>query len=190
VLNTGVRVDPKYMIAVLDDLKDGQPDQRLVARRQYWASACGQVVKVLFALTNSHDDRVREHASWEQAIKQAEREIGRMQRGNRSSLSVQLRRFAPVLHFLGAFEIARDDRSRPPLTVEALLNNAMTLHTKLWDWHVRRRWRGARNQYLEGGDFLAVAGRRIRRQQRRSRYRDSIRPAGPLRPGRPPTKHR
>ncbi len=149
VLNTGVRVDQKYMVAILDDLRDGRPDQKLTARRRYWASACGQVIKVLFALINANDVRVREHASWEQAIRIAEREIGRTQRGNRSSLSVQRRRFAPVLHVLGAFEIARDEGSRPPLTAEALLHNAMVLHAKLWDWHVRRHWRGARNRYLE-----------------------------------------
>src|SRR5258708_1425831 len=63
--------------AILADLRDGQPDQRLVAKRLKWASACGQIVKVLFALTNSPDPRVRKHASWEQAIKQAERAWGR-----------------------------------------------------------------------------------------------------------------
>lgn len=157
VLNTGVRIDPQYMIAILDDLKDGQPDPKLVKRRRYWASACGQTVKALFALINSDDERVRERAAWERAIKIAELQIGRTRRGNRSSLHVQLRRFAPVLHFCGAFELAREP-GRPPLTIEALLLNAMTLYGRLWDWHAQRQWRGKRNQFLEGNVFWRWAG--------------------------------
>jgi hypothetical protein len=88
VLQTGIRIDTNYMIDILDDLRGDEPSQKLVARRRKWASACGQVTKVLFALTNSNDERVREHASWEQAIKLAEQEIGRTLRGNRSSLHV------------------------------------------------------------------------------------------------------
>ena len=114
-LGAGVQLDGRYLTAILDDLKDGQPGQRLVARRRYWASACGQIVKVLFALINSNDARVREHASWEQAIKLAEREIGHTVRRSGSSLHVHLRRFRPVLHLCGAFEMAREETARPPL---------------------------------------------------------------------------
>ena len=157
VLSAGVRVDARYMVEILDNLRDGEPGRKLVARRRYWASACGQIVKVLFALTNSQDERVRERASWEEAIKQAEWQIGRVCRGRRSSLHVQLRRFAPVLHFCGAFELA-SEQGRPPMTADALLLNAMTLHGRLWAWHVNRRWRGARNEYLEGDIFWRWAG--------------------------------
>jgi hypothetical protein len=144
--------------AILADLRDGQPDQRLVAKRRKWASGCGQVVKVLFALINSRDPRVREHASWEQAIKQAERTIGRVKRGNRSSLHVQLRRFQPVLHFCGAFEMAREERWHQPATIEALLLNAMTLYDKLRAWHVQRSFPGSRNDYLAGDIFWRWEG--------------------------------
>ena len=144
--------------AILADLRDGQPDQRLVAKRRKWASGCGQVVKVLFALINSRDPRVREHASWEQAIKQAERTIGRVKRGNRSSLHVQLRQFQPVLHFCGAFEMAREERWRQPATIEAMMLNAMTLYDKLRAWHVQRSFPGSRNDYLAGDIFWRWEG--------------------------------
>lgn len=111
-LGAGVQVDNVYMVAILSDVDDGQPDQKLVARRRYWASGCGQVVKVLFALINSNDARVREHASWEQAILLVERENGHLHRGKRSSLSRHLRRFAPVLHFLGALKLRPTDHAR------------------------------------------------------------------------------
>jgi hypothetical protein len=77
VLAAGIQLDNRYLAEILTDLRDGQPDQRRVAKRLKWASACGQIVKVVFALTNSPDPRVREYASWEQAIKQAEQEWGR-----------------------------------------------------------------------------------------------------------------
>lgn len=72
VLQTGVRVDAGYMTDVLDDLRSGEPREKLVRRRRYWASACGQVVKALFAMINSVDEQVRERASWQAAIRQAE----------------------------------------------------------------------------------------------------------------------
>src|ERR1700738_4311952 len=103
-LRAGCQLDNQYLLAILDDLKDGQPEWKLFNRRRKWASGCGQVVKALFALTNSRDPVSCQRASWEQAIKQVERSIGRTKRGNRSSLHVQLRRFRPVLHFCGAFE--------------------------------------------------------------------------------------
>jgi hypothetical protein len=156
-LGAGCQLDNRYLIAILKDLNDGQPDQRLVAKRGKWASACGQVVKVLFALTNDSDPRVRECASWEQAIKQAERTIGRVKRGNRSSLHVQLRRFQPVLHFCGAFELAREGPQHPD-TAEALLLNAMTLYAKLSAWHAQRRFPGTRNDYLCGDIFWRWEG--------------------------------
>ena len=149
-LGAGVQLDGRYLTAILDDLKDGQPGQRLVARRRYWASACGQIVKVLFALINSNDARVREHASWEQAIKLAEREIGHTVRRSGSSLHVHLRRFRPVLHLCGAFEMAREETARPPLTAEALMLNAMTLYEHLRAWDTVRVFRGRRSDYLVG----------------------------------------
>jgi hypothetical protein len=135
-LGAGLQLDGRYLTAILDDLKDGQPDQRLVGRRRYWASACGQIVKVLFALINSNDERVRERASWEAAVKIAEREIGRTVRrsGSTSSLQVHLHRFRPVLHIAGAYELAREETSRPPLTAEALMLNSMTLYEHLCSW--------------------------------------------------------
>jgi hypothetical protein len=162
-LRAGVQIDNRYLMAILDDLKDGQPDQKLFARRRKWASGCGQVVKVLFALTNDRDPRVYECASWEQAIKQVEREIGRVKRGNRSSLHVQLRLFRPVLHFCGAYEMAREG-PRHPDTAEALLLNAMTLYAKLSAWHAQRSFPGSRNDYLSGDIFWRWEG---------SRYDDS-----------------
>jgi len=166
-LGAGCQLDSKYLTAISDDFKDGPPEpklRRLVRRRRYWASCCGQIVKVLFALTNDQDPRVREHASWEQAIKQAEREINRTVRGKRSSFHVQLRRFRPVLHFCGAFEMAREETRRPPLTADALLVNAMTLHDKLSAWHAQRAFPGQRNDYLTGDVFWRWEG---------SRYDDS-----------------
>jgi hypothetical protein len=157
-LGAGCQLDNRYLIAILEDLNDGQPDQRLVARRQKWASGCGQVVKALFALVNSNDLRVREHASWEQAIKQVEREIGRSDRGKRSSFHVQhLPRFRPVLHFCGAFEMAREG-PRHPDNVEALLLNAMTLYGALSAWHAQRSFPGDRNDYLAGDIFWRWEG--------------------------------
>jgi hypothetical protein len=156
-LGAGCQLDNRYLIAILEDLNDGQPDQRLVAKRRKWASGCGQVVKVLFALTNSRNPVSCQHASWEQAIKQVERSIGRTKRGNRSSLHVQLRRFRPVLHFCGAFELASEG-PRHPDNVEALLLNAMTLYDKLRAWHVRRRFPGSQNDYLAGDIFWRWEG--------------------------------
>jgi hypothetical protein len=144
-------------LAIFNDLKDGQPDQRLVARRRRWASACGQVVRVLFALTNSRNPVSHQYASWEQAIKQVERSIRRTIRGNRSSLHVQLRQFQRVLHFCGAFEMAREG-PRHPDSVEALLLNAMTLYGKLSAWHVQRSFPGSRNDYLAGDIFWRWEG--------------------------------
>jgi hypothetical protein len=115
------------------------------------------VVRVLYALTNSPDLRVREYASWEQAIKQVERSIGRTVRGNRSSLHDQLRLFRPVLHFCGAFEMAREG-PRHPHSIEALLLNAMTLYDKLRAWHVQRRFPGSPNDYLAGDIFWRWEG--------------------------------
>ena len=157
-LAAGVQIDGRYLTAILDDLKNGQPEQKLVARRCKWASACGQVVKVLFALTNSQDPHVREYASWEQAIKLAEREIGRTEKRSRSSLHVQLRRFQPVLHICAAFELAREETARPPMTADALMLNAMTLFQRLWAWHSQRTFRGSRNDYLDGEVFWRWAG--------------------------------
>ena len=143
---------------ILEDLNDGQPDQRLVAKRRKWASGCGQVVKVLFALTNSRNPVSCQHASWEQAIKQVEREIGRLDRGKRSSFHVQhLPRFRPVLHFCGAFEMAREGPQHPN-TAEALLANAMMLYDKLRAWHVQRRFPGSPNDYLAGDIFWRWEG--------------------------------
>jgi hypothetical protein len=143
--------------AILADLRDGQPEQRLFRKRRYWARAAGQIVKALFALTNDNDPRVRERASWEQAIRQAEREIGRTIRGNRSSLHVQLRRFQPVLHFCGAFEMAGEGPLQPP-TIEAMMINAMGLYDMLRAWHVKRSFPGSRNDYLAGDIFWRWEG--------------------------------
>ena len=153
-LGAGVQIDNRYMTAILDDLRDGLPDQKLVGRRRYWASACGQVVKVLFALINSNDERVREYASWEQAIKLAEREIGRTIRRSPSSLLHHLRRHRAALHICGAYEMAREETARPPLTAEALMLNAMTLfqHLRAWDT-VRGSRRGRRSDLLTGDIF-------------------------------------
>jgi hypothetical protein len=157
-LGSGIQLDNRYMSAILDDLKDGQPDQRSVARRRYCASACGQIVKVLFALINANDPRVREYASWEQAIKIAEREIGRTIRGKRSSLHVQLARFRPDLHICAAFEMAREERVRPPLSAEAMMLNAMTLYDRLRAWDAVRNFRGRRSDFLVGDIYWRWAG--------------------------------
>jgi hypothetical protein len=153
-LGAGIKVDNRYMMAILDDLKDGQPDQRTVGRRQYWAAACGQITKVLFALINSNDERVREYASWEQAIKLAEREIGRTIRRSPSSLLHHLRRHRAALHIRGAFEMAREETARPPVTAEALMLNSMTLYEHLCSWDtVRGSRRGRRSDLLNGDVF-------------------------------------
>jgi hypothetical protein len=157
-LEDGCQFDNRYLRDVLADLQDGQPDSKLVGRRYYWATGCGQVVKTLFALINSHDPRVREYASWEQAIKQAEQQIGRTDRGKRSSFSVQhLHRFRPVLHFCGAFVMALEGPHHPA-TAEALLLKAMTLHTMLREWHVKRHYPGRRADYFDGDVFWRWEG--------------------------------
>jgi hypothetical protein len=154
-LGAGIKIDNRYMMAILDDLKDGRPEQKLVARRRYWASACGQVVKVLFALINSNDERVRERACWEAAVKIAEREIGRTIRrsGSTSSLQVHLRRFRSVLHIAGAFELAREEGVQAPPTAQGLMLNAMTLYDHLRAWDVVRGGRGRRSDLLSGDVF-------------------------------------
>jgi hypothetical protein len=158
-LGAGVQLDGRYLTAILDDLKDGQPDQRTVARRRYWASACGQVVKVLFALTNSNDERVREYASWEQAIKLAEREIGRTVRRSGSSLLHHLRRHRSALYICGAYEMARGEAARPPLSAEALMLNSMMLYEHLCSWDaVRGSRRGRRSDLLTGDVYWRWQG--------------------------------
>jgi hypothetical protein len=148
-LGAGIRLDNRYTAAILNDLADGQPDQKLVRRRRYRASAVGQIVKVLFAMVNSDDQRVREHASWEQAIKIAEREIGHAIRKSESSLHAHLRHFRPVLHIAAAFEMAREETARPPLTASALMLNAMTLFERLKAWDAVRGL-GRRSDHLTG----------------------------------------
>jgi hypothetical protein len=152
-IGAGIKVDNRYMMAILDDLKDGQPDQKLVGRRRYWASACGQVVKVLFALTNSNDERVRERACWEAAVKIAEREIGRTVRRNESSLFHHLRRFRSVLHIAAAYEMAREETVQPPKTAEGLMLNAMVLFEQMKAWETVRGSRGRRSDLLNGDVF-------------------------------------
>jgi hypothetical protein len=156
-LRAGCQLDNQYLLAILDDLKNGQPERELVARRFKWARFCGQVVKALYALTNSRNPISCQHASWKQAIKQVEREIGRRPRGNRSSLHGQLRLFRPVLHFCGAFEMAGEGPQHPD-GIEALLCNAMMLYDKLRAWHVQRRFPGSRNDYLAGDIFWRWEG--------------------------------
>jgi hypothetical protein len=157
-LGAGIQVDGRYMSAMLSDLADGQPDQKLVRRRRYWASAVGQVVKVMFALINANDPRVCDFASWEQAIRIAEREIGRTVRGKRSSIHVQLRRFRPVLHLCAAFEMAKEETAMPPQTAEALMLNGMVLFERLKAWDTVRGFRGRRSDLLSGDVFWRWSG--------------------------------
>jgi hypothetical protein len=156
-LTDGCQVDKKYLASILDDVADGRPEEKLIRKRRYWASACGQIIKVLFALINDEDPRVRKLASWEQAIKQAERVIGRTERGKRSSFHVQLRRFQRVLHLCGAFEMARE-RPLHSQSVEGLMLNAMILYERLLGWHAQRKFSGRRNDYLEGDVFWRWKG--------------------------------
>jgi hypothetical protein len=159
-LGSGIQIDNRYMSAILDDLKDGQPDQRLVARRRYWASAVGQTVKVLFALINSNDERVRQHASWEQAVKIAERYSDRTIRKSRSKSSFRghLHRYQAALHICGAFEMAREETARPPMTASALMLNAMTLFERLKAWDTVRRYPGSRADLLIGDIYWRWRG--------------------------------
>lgn len=150
-LGAGVQIDNRYMAAILSDLADGQPDQRLVGRLRYWASACGQVTKALFALINSNDERVRGSASWERAILLAERESGRTIRRSGSSLLHHLRRHRAALHICAAFEMAGEETVHPPKTAEALMLNAMTLYEHLRAWDVVRRRH--RSDLLSGDVF-------------------------------------
>jgi hypothetical protein len=157
-LDAGVQIDKRYMSAVVSDLADGQPDQKTVKRQRYRASACGQIVKVLFATINSNDARVRDRATWELAIKIAEREIGHTVRKSESSLHAHLRRFRPALHLCAAFEMAREETERPPLNAEALMLNAMTLFEKLKAWDTVRGFRGRRSDHLTGDVYWRWQG--------------------------------
>ena len=156
-LGAGIRLDNRYTADIFSDLADGEPSRKLVRRRRYRASAVGQIVKVLFALINSEDARVREHASWEQAIKIAERTIRHMRRKSESSLHAHLRHFRPVLHIAAAFEMAREETARPPLTASALMLNAMTLFEKLKAWDTVRGL-GRRSDLLTGDIFWRWQG--------------------------------
>jgi hypothetical protein len=152
-LGAGVQIDKRYMSEIISDLADGEPSRKLVARRRHQASACGQIVKVLFALTNSDDAQVRDRATWELAIKIAEREIGHTIRKSGSSLHAHLRRFRPALHIAAAFEMAKEEAERPPLNAEALMLNAMTLFERLKAWDTVRGFRGRRSDHLTGDIF-------------------------------------
>lgn len=157
-LGAGVQVDNRYMAAIISDLADGEPNRKLVARRRYRASAVGQIVKVLFAMINSEDARVRERATWELAIRIAEREIGHTIRRSELSLHAHLRRFRPVLHIAGAFEMAREETARPPMNAAALMLNAMTLFERLKAWDTVRGFRGRRSDHLVGDIYWRWAG--------------------------------
>jgi hypothetical protein len=157
-LGAGIQIDNRDMSAIVSDLADGESSRKLVARRRYRASAVGQIVKVLFALINSNDERVREHASWEAAILIAEREIGHTIRKSESSLHAHLRQFRPVLHIAAAFEMAREETARPPQTADALMLNAMTLFRRLKAWDVVRGFRGRRSDHLVGDIYWRWQG--------------------------------
>ena len=147
-LEAGCRFDNRYLTAILNDVRGGDPDPRLVAKRLRWARRCGRVVVLLFALVNSNDPTVRERASWEEAIRLAESEIGRAVRRNRSSFHFHLRQSQPVLHICGAFALASEG-PRHPLTADALFMNAMLIEQTLRAWHARRQFPGSRNGYLD-----------------------------------------
>jgi hypothetical protein len=158
-LDEGISIDPQYMTAILDDVADGQPDNKLIKRRFYWASACGQIVKALLALINDPDPRVRRAASWKEAIEQAERVIDRPRRSRRarSSFHPQLKHFRRSLHMCCAWELMAENY-RPPCSVEALMLNAMLVYEQLYAWHIGRRVSGSHNHYLDTGSFWRWPG--------------------------------
>jgi len=157
-LAEGIQIDHKYMTAILNDVVGDQPDSKLIRRRIHWASAVGQIVKVLLALINDSDPRVRQAASWKEAIEQAERFIDRPhRRAARSGFHPQLDRFRRSLHMCTAWELAREG-FRPPRTADGLMLNAMTVYEQLRGWHAGRHFKGSRNSYLDAEAFWRWAG--------------------------------
>jgi hypothetical protein len=138
VLNAGIQVDGRYMTDIINDVRDGQPEARRVAKRLRQATAAGQIAKTLFALVNARDPSVHQHASWEQAMRIVGQQIGRERTSKRQSFDRYLRRFRRVLHVAAAFELEREETARHPITADGLMLNAMTVHQKLWAWHARR----------------------------------------------------
>jgi hypothetical protein len=138
VLGAGIQIDNRYMTDIINDVRDGQPDRCRVAKRRYQVSAVGQITKTLFALINSPDPMVRQHATWEQAMRIAGKEIGHARTSKRESFDLYLRRFRRVLHIAAAFELEREETARHPMTADGLMLNAMTLHQRLWAWHTQR----------------------------------------------------
>jgi hypothetical protein len=170
-VDEGIQIDPRYMTAILNDVADGQPDNKLIRRRFYWASACGQIVKALLALINDPDPRVRQAATWKEAIEQAERRrrelgiIGRPRRGwaarkARSSFHAQLKCFRRSLHMCCAWELM-DEGYRPTHSPEALMLNSMLVYEQLYRWNAGRRVSGSRNSYLDAGSFWRWPGMRF-----------------------------
>jgi hypothetical protein len=151
-------IDTQFMAAIFDDTRGSDPTPKLIRKRRYWASACGQIVKVLFALVGSDDPRVQQSASWAEAIQQAEKVAGRSERDRKAHTSFHpwLRRFRRALHMQAAIEIGREFGS--PRSADALMLNAMVVHQRLHDWHLARRFRGTRNDYLEADAFWAWSG--------------------------------
>jgi hypothetical protein len=138
-LDQGVQVENRYVTAILDDTADGRPSDKEVTKRRYWASAVGQIAKVLFALITDDDERVRRVASWSEAIEQAERIVGRTlhERATSSGFHPQLKRFRRSLHMAAAIEMLREG-VRVPKTVDGLMLNAMIIHTHIQAWNAIR----------------------------------------------------
>jgi hypothetical protein len=106
----GVRIDPQYMSAFIDDLGRGQPDDKLIQRRLRWSSSVGQIVKALLALVDDADPRVSRRASWKEVVLQAELLVERPRRSRRSARSGFHRPLSHLrhsLHMCCAFELAR-----------------------------------------------------------------------------------
>ena len=173
-LAEGIQIDNKYLAAILDDVADGRPDEKLVARRRYWSSACGQIIKVLFALINDADPRVRAVASWSEAIEAAERAVGRTlrERSTSSSFHPQLKRFQKSLHMCAAVEMMRDG-VRVPTSVDGFMLNAMVIYEHLQAWHGTRpranyldaeaywRWPGMAYDDTHGVPFIGFGFERL-----------------------------
>ena len=157
-LAEGVQLDNKYLATILDDVAAGEPNDKLVSKRRYWSSACGQIIKVLFALINDADPRVRAVASWSEAIEQAEQVVGRTlrERSTSSGFHPQLRRFQRSLHMCAAVEMMRDG-VRVPTSVDGLMLNAMVIHEHLQAWHVTRH-SSSRANYLDADAYWRWPG--------------------------------
>jgi hypothetical protein len=147
-------VDLQYMNQFVDDLGYGEPDNKLIQRRRRWASNVGQIIIALLAMIDDPDPHVRERASIREAVEQIEKAAAaeppqadkqgrprlRRDRGTRSGFHRPLDALRRSLHMAAAWEMAGDkqQRFRPPRSIDGMMLNAMTVYERLHAWDSNR----------------------------------------------------